>query len=145
MERTSTAMMHEWRPKHGVMMTVTMMVILAIVVALIVWSSMTAYAQTGVIKSDPGFDVKGVMNTLIPVLWASIGPMVIAFLTKSVNSLSGQYVPRPLQVILSSILGALGAGLADGGITAAATAVAGGASQLYAGADPEALRTSQKK
>lgn len=145
MERVSNAMYREWRPKHGIMMTVSLMLLVALLVAIIVSVAVKAYAQGSVVVPDQGFDAKSLFNTLIPVLWASIGPLVIALITKTVNGVSGKYVPRSVQVILSSVLGAIGAGLGDGGVTMAATAVAGGASQVYAATKPETLHTSERK
>lgn len=144
MEQSSNAMRHEWRPKHGVVFMVTLMVIIAIVMAMIIWSSVSAYAQGAALKNEPAFDAKGLMTMLLPAIWASIGPLAIAAITKGVNGV-GAYIPRPLQVILSSILGAVGGALADGGITAAAaTAASGAASQLYTQAHPATLLATKK-
>lgn len=143
MERASNAMLHEWKPRHGVMLTVTMMIIVCVAVVLIIWSVANAYAQGAVLKNEPAFDVKGLMTMLLPAIWASVGPLAIAAITKGVNGL-GTYIPRPLQVILSSILGAVGGALADGGVTAAATAASGVASQLYTQTKPSTLLASEK-
>lgn len=143
MERTSNAMYDEWKPKHGVMVMVVVMAIIAVVVALIIWSSVSAYAQGAVLKNEPAFDVKSMLTMLLPAIWASVGPLAIAAITKAVNGV-GTYIPRPLQVILSSILGAVGGALADGGITAATTAVSGVASQLYTQAQPSTFLSTKK-
>lgn len=92
---------------------------------------------------------KDILTMLIPVLWGAIGPVVIAAITKFVNRGLGVYVPRPLQVILSSIMGAVVAGLTGdvsgsaGPASIAASAAAGGTSQVYAQTRPETLRASQ--
>lgn len=143
MERVSNAMYHEWKPKHGVMMTVVLLLILAALVAIVVWGSVNAYAQSATIKAEPAFDVRGLLTMLIPAIWASVGPLAIAAITKGVNGL-GSYIPRPLQVILSTILGAVAGSLADGGVTAAVTAVSGAATQVYAATKPESLLTTPK-
>lgn len=51
------------------------------------------------------------INSLLPLIWASIGPVVSVAVTASVNSVVGTYVPRPVQLILAAIAGAVTAGL----------------------------------
>jgi hypothetical protein len=143
MERTSNAMCHEWRPKHGVMFMITLMAIIAVIVALIVWSSVSAYAQGVALKNEPAFDVKSMLTMLLPAIWSSIGPIAIAAITKGVNGI-GTRIPRPVQVVLSSVLGAASGALADGGAVMAVTAVSGAASQLYAQAQPSTFLTTEK-
>jgi len=133
---------NEWRPRCGLMQIILSLLLLAALVGLVFGLSLKAYAQGAPLEPPNGLDARSILHTLIPVLWASMGPLVMAALTKGVNQVSGRYVPRSLQVILSGLLGAIGAGFADGGATVAATAIAGGATQVYAGVAPETLRTS---
>lgn len=93
-------------------------------------------------------DLKGLAMMLVPALWGAIGPMAMAGITKAVNGLVGAYVPRPVQVIVSSLLGAVVAGVAGdvstaaGAASAVGAAVTGGTAQVYAGVKPETLHTS---
>lgn len=51
------------------------------------------------------------LSALLPVVWASVGPVATTAVTAWVNSVVGSYVPRPIQLILSSLLTAVTAGL----------------------------------
>jgi len=142
MLKTEQQMCREWRPKHGVMFTMLIMIVIAILTALSVSLSVHAYAQQMTVKPDSDFDFRGLLTMLLPAIWASVGPLVLSAITKVVNTTMHAYVPRPAQVIVSGIIGAVGAGLVDGGVSAAATAVSGGASQIYAATKPSTLRTT---
>lgn len=101
----------------------------------------SAYAQGA--PAAPG--VPGWMAMivpLIPAIWQTVGPLATAWLTGIANQYK-VYVPRQLQVVLVAIFGALGAGLASGldPVTTSMTAISGGVSQFYAGADAKSLRT----
>lgn len=135
-------LMWGWEPKHGIVFTVVLLLVVAVIVGALVSFAVQA-AEEAAPGTSGGLDLNGsLMNVLIPVLWASIGPLVISWITKAVNAVSGRFIPRQVQVVLSSVLGAIGAGLADGGATIAATAATGAASQVYAGVQPETLRAS---
>ncbi len=143
MAHFESALHRQWRPHHGVVMTIMMLFGMALLVALLVSISMNAFAQGATLKADPAFDYKGLLTLLVPAIWASVGPLAIAGITKAVNGV-GSYIPRPVQVILSTILGAVAGTLADGGVTAAVTAVSGAATQVYAATKPETLLTTPK-
>jgi len=131
-----------WEPKLGKGIVVSMWLGVAFIVGALV--TLAASASAADAAKSEAFDVKNLLVVLIPSLWASMGPVIMAMLTKVVNSTVGTYVPRPLQVIVSSILGGLAASIADGGATVAATALAGGASQVYAATKPSSLLTTEK-
>ena len=135
---------HEWKPKHGKVFVVIMWVITAVVTAICVSVAVKAYAQSATAATPPSLDVKNLLSVLVPAVWASIGPLAIAAITKVTNSAVGAYVPRSLQVILSSVFGAIAASMADGGVTVAATAISGAASQVYAQTHPSSLLTTEK-
>jgi len=132
-----------WEPKLGKGVVISMWLGIAFIVGILV--ALAASANAADAAKSEVFDVKNLLLVLIPSLWASMGPVIMAMLTKTVNSTVGAYVPRPLQVIVSSILGGLAASMADGGATVAATALAGGASQVYAGVQPATLLTEKKR
>lgn len=132
-----------WEPKLGKGVTMFLLLAIALIVGAII--ALAANASAADVAKPEAFDVKNLLMVLIPSLWASVGPVVMAMLTKAVNSAMGAYVPRSLQVIVSSILGGLAASIADGGATVAATALAGGASQVYAGVQPATLLTEKKR
>lgn len=127
-----------WSSTQGLMGASLLVLFLSIVMA----GSGHAAADATPSAATSLFDVQGLLAMLLPAIWGSVGPLVITAITKFVNQVAGTYVPRPLQVVLSSILGAVSAGLVDGGVTAVAAAVSGGAAQIYAGTEPETLRTS---
>ncbi len=143
MTQSSRALFHQWQPRHGVAFLVASMIGLAMLVAIVFGLTARAYAQGATLTASPAFDYKAMLTMIVPAIWASVGPLVIAAITKGMNGL-GQYVPRPLQVILSAVFGAMGGALADGGVTAAVTAATGIASQAYAQAPPAALLTEKK-
>lgn len=132
----------EWYPTQGMMVASLLVLFLAIVLSVLMTGSGHAAAEGGPSAAMSLFDVQGLLAMLLPAIWGSVGPLAIVAITKFVNQVAGTYVPRPVQVVLSSILGAASAGLVDGGVTAVATAVSGGAAQIYAGTKPETLRTS---
>ena len=82
-----------------------------------------------------------VLLSVLPALWAAVGPMATAAITKGVNQL-GAYVPRPVQVVLSSVITAVLAGLTGDAVGAAAGA--GAAGQILAATKPETLLTTPK-
>ena len=135
---------YTWKPRHGILPTMALLLAIALVAAAIFLLIADVYAQDKAL-SPPDFDWHGLLMMMIPSIWAAMGPVLIKGITASVNNFFGQYVPRPVQVIVSSILGALAAGLAgDAGSTAtqvaaAGTALAGGASQIYAATQPYKL------
>lgn len=159
----------QWTPRHGIMFWSVMVVSIAIVVTGILLLALTALGQPAfgqeasvqgtaeVVSAAPmattkataprpvfEFDWKGLLASLFPALWACMGPLVMAFVTKNVNWFAGTYVPRPMQAALSAILGAASASMMDGGTTVAMTAMAGVATQVYAGANPEKLLTTAR-
>ncbi len=134
-----------WRPKIGLANTMIVMAGLALIVSVILAYTLTAFGAASTIKAEPGFDVKSLLTVLLPTVWASIGPLVIATITKFSNSALNTYVPRSIQIIVSSILGAVAAGIADGGATIAATAVSGAASQIYAATQPASLLSTKRE
>lgn len=136
--------MREWRPRHGKFVVISIWTILAITSALVMAFVIAAFAAD-VVPAPPPATLESLMVVLIPAIWTSVGPLAIAAITKAVNQSVGTYVPRSLQVVLSSILGALAASMADGGVTVVATAMSGGASQIYAAMKPESLLTSPKE
>lgn len=81
------------------------------------------------------------IKSLIPALWMAVGPIAVAGITKAVNSLTTAYVPRPLQVVLSAIVAAVGAGLSGDPSVAITGAVSGGIGQVLAATNPATLRT----
>lgn len=103
-----------------------------------------AATKVATLRPASEFDWKGLLGTLFPALWACMGPLVMAFVTKNVNWFAGAYIPRPMQAALSAILGAASASMMDGGTTVAMTAMAGVATQVYAGANPEKLLTTAR-
>ncbi len=84
------------------------------------------------------------LNSLLPALWAAVGPVCVAFVTKGVNQLNTR-VPRPIQVILSSVIAAVGAGLSGDIAGAGVAAIGGGAAQVYAATKPETLLTTKSE
>jgi len=65
------------------------------------------------------------LTTLLPVLWAASGPVITTAVTAWINSVVGAYVPRPIQLILSSVLTAIAAGLTGSVVGLDATTSAG--------------------
>lgn len=106
-----------------------------------------AMAQAQTAEPAPTYDLKGLidlaMKTLIPSLWVAVGPLAVAGITKIVNSMSTAYVPRSIQVILSSIVSAIGAGL-SGDISMVTGAAMGAQAQLLAATQPKTLLTEAK-
>lgn len=52
-----------------------------------------------------------VLNMVLPAIWAAVGPMATIAITAFVNNVVGKYVPRPVQLILASVISAITAGL----------------------------------
>jgi len=104
--------------------------------------AVAAQAQTA--EPAPTYDLKGLIDmavkTLIPSLWLAVGPIAVAGITKLVNSMSTAYVPRPIQVILSGIVSAIGAGL-SGDISPVTGMASGAIAQVYAATAPKTLLT----
>lgn len=127
-----------WKPTHGLARTFGWLMLLAFVVAILITLAVYAYAADKTVSDGP-MDWMGLLTMMIPAIWATVGPVAMKGITVAVNGFAGQYVPRALQVILSSLLGALAAGLAADPTLAIATAVTGGASQVYAATPPHKL------
>lgn len=51
------------------------------------------------------------LTALLPALWAAFGPIATTAITAFVNQVVGKYVPRPVQLILSSLVTAVLTGL----------------------------------
>lgn len=108
---------------------------------------MLAYAQDSApVAESPWQAVMDMaLKSLVPALWIALGPILVAGLTKVTNKYVNAYVPRPLQVILSALIGAIGAGL-TGDTSSAVVGLAGGATaQVYAAAQPSSLLTEAKQ
>lgn len=127
-----------WRPSYGLSLVVMALFGASLMISSIVMLVVYAYAADKP-PSDSPFDWQGMLVLMIPALWATIGPVVMKGLTMTVNKVASQYVPRPLQVIGASILGAIAAAFSGDMSVAAATAVTGGASQVYASTEPYKL------
>lgn len=80
------------------------------------------------------------MKSLVPALWVALGPLAVAGITKGINKVSTAYVPRPIQMILAALVGAVGTGL-TGDPSLVATSVTG---QVLAATKPETLLTSAR-
>lgn len=81
------------------------------------------------------------IKSLIPALWIAVGPVVVAGITSGVNKYAKAYVPRPIQVALSAMVAAVGAGL-SGDMSVAITGAASGAiGQTLAATNPATLKT----
>ena len=128
----------KWHPEHGVARTLGRLMALAFFVAILITLAVYAYAAEKSVMDTP-MDWMGLVTMMIPAIWATVGPIAIKGLTMTVNGFVGAYVPRSLQVILASIIGAIAAALAADPSVAVATAVTGGASQVYASIKPHNL------
>lgn len=91
------------------------------------------------------------LTLILPPIWAAIGPLVTAALTRLVNVTMDRYVPRPAQAIVSGVLGALAAGATgpSAGLDHA-TAMELGAgvgviAQVLAAIQPKTLLTEARK
>lgn len=51
------------------------------------------------------------LHMILPALWVAIGPVATMAITSFVNTIVGKYIPRPVQLILSSVISAVTAGL----------------------------------
>lgn len=72
------------------------------------------------------------LSMVLPAIWVSIGPIVTTAITATVNTVMHTYVPRPVQLILASIIGAVVAGTTGDvqGIDPTVAAEIGGAGGL---------------
>lgn len=134
-----------WRPKVGLLNMMVLVMCIATFISVLLACALTAFGAEATIKAEPGFDLKSLLTILLPTVWASVGPLVIATITKFSNSALSTYVPRSIQIILSSILGAVAAGIADGGVTMAATAAGGAVSQIYTATQPASLLATKRE
>jgi hypothetical protein len=82
--------------------------------------------------------------SLVPALWAAIGPLATAAITKAVNTFAHAYVPRPVQVILSACVAAIGAGLVGDPAGLVEAALEGGTGQVLAATRPHTLLTDER-
>jgi len=102
-----------------------------------------AFAQEAAVSAEPSWKplLDMAIKSLVPALWMAVGPVAVAAITKQVNKYTMAYVPRELQVVLSGLIGAVGAGL-TGSPEMAVTGMVGGASaQVYAATPPAKLLT----
>lgn len=103
------------------------------------------YAQEGVTAVEPSPLWKTMMmmamTSLLPPLWAAIGPVATAWITAQVNKF-GRYVPRPMQVVISGLLTTAAAALSGDPLQMAQAAMAGATGQILAATDPATLRTT---
>lgn len=101
------------------------------------------YAQEVPVPTDPWWKamLTMAMTSVLPALWAPVGPLVTAWVTKQVNKVS-VYIPRSVQVVMSAIVTAALAGLTGDMTVAAQAGAAGAAGQILAATPPEALRTT---
>lgn len=85
------------------------------------------------------------LNSLLPALWAAVGPTIVALITAGANSLA-VYVPRSVQIVLSGAITAFLAGITgDPSIGAVGQAgLAGISGQVLAATKPETLLTSER-
>jgi hypothetical protein len=95
-----------------------------------------------------------VMSTILlvlPILWATFGPVITTAVTAFVNQVVGAYVPRPIQLIISSLISAVLAGFTVSGVggdihtaesIAAVAGVLGLGTQAYASIHPATLLTT---
>jgi len=84
------------------------------------------------------------LTSVLPALWIPVAPIVTAFLTATINTLSGKYVPRSVQTILIAILAAVSAGLTGLGDPFAAGSTAA-AAQVVAATPPAAVLADPPK
>ena len=88
------------------------------------------------------------LSAMLPAIWAAAGPVATTAITAWVNSVVGRYVPRPVQLVLSSVIGAILAGLtgAAEGIDPTTAigigAAAGLAGQTFVSIHPDTLLAS---
>ena len=52
-----------------------------------------------------------VLNMILPAVWATVGPVATMAITAFVNTVVVAYVPRPVQLMLASVISAITAGL----------------------------------
>lgn len=68
----------------------------------------------------------GVISLILPILWATMGPTITTAVTAFTNQVVGAYVPRPVQLIIASLITAVLAGftvVGTGGDVATAESV----------------------
>lgn len=84
----------------------------------------------------------------VAALWSAVGPLSTSAITSWVNSVTNKYVPRPVQIVLSSILTAMVAGVSgqlvglDPATAAAVGASLGAGSQTFTSLNPRTLLAS---
>ena len=117
--------------------------VVALVLNLVLWSVGYAQESASGPVSDPLWKVMltMAMTSLLPPLWAAIGPVMTAWITKQVNKAS-LYVPRPVQVAVSALVTAALAGISGDPVAMAQAGMAGATGQVLAATNPETLRTS---
>lgn len=92
-----------------------------------------------------------VTTMLLPALWVSFGPILTKGITGVVNSWTGKYVPRAIQVPIAGLLGAVIAGLTgatqgiDPGVAAGIGASIGLGGQVLASLHPDTMSASPPK
>lgn len=135
--------------KGGLMLTrfgrlFAMMFLVALSINLMLFSM--GYAQDATPAAAPWWKafVDMALVSLLPALWAAVGPTVTAVITKGVNTFAGTYVPRPAQVVLSGLITATLAGLSGDPAGMAQAAVQGASGQVLAATKPETLLTSAR-
>lgn len=81
--------------------------------------------------------------SVLPALWAAVGPLCTAWITRQVNKVS-VYVPRPVQVVLSAGITATLAGITGDPSGIVQAGLQGATGQVLAATDPETLLTTPK-
>ena len=107
------------------------------------------YNFVGMVGGPMGFNLtSSLVVSLLSLLWSSVGPLASSAITAWVNTIVGKYVPRPVQIILSSVIGAVTAGLSGSMVgldplTATGIGFAGGlAGQTFVSLHPKTMLSS---
>ncbi len=122
-------------------------VIFAVALLVNVVAYALGYAQAGSVDpAAPWYRALWQMAlvSLLPALWSAVGPLATAGITKFVNASAQTYVPRPVQVILSACVAAIGAGLTGDPAGLAEAAIEGGTGQVLASTHPSTLLTDPR-
>lgn len=100
------------------------------------------FAQDANAPGQPWYKplVSMLFMSVLPALWAAIGPLATSWITKQVNKVS-VYVPRPVQVVVSAVVTAGLAGLTGDPSGVVQAGVMGASGQILAATDPATLRT----
>lgn len=116
---------------------------MAVFVIALVCNLGVSFAQESTPPATPWWKMLLDMAVLsvLPALWAAVGPTATAFITKGVNSLSSTYVPRSVQVVLSGMITATLAGLSGDPSGVVQAAVEGASGQILAATPPHVLLT----